>query len=190
MNPLTNFPRLNLLPRLLSQLDQDQRHLVYVVDDDVLYNHSLEFAILGYQGNRKLDIKTYYTGEDCLNDLKSTRPEIVILDYYLNSEVRNAQDGIRVLKQIKEQKPEVYVIMLSNQERLDIAVSCLKCGAYDYVLKNESAPVRLNLLINLILYSQEMKKKMNNYLKWNLILASLFVLFLFGMIFMAWRYNQ
>ena len=44
-------------------------------------------------------------------------------------------DGIEVLAYVKENNPDVPVIMISGHGDLDLAVDCMKKGAYDYISK-------------------------------------------------------
>lgn len=56
--------------------------------------------------------------------------DIVALDIRLGS-----QDGIEVLKMIKQVAPEVEVFMITGYPSLESAILALKHGAYDYILK-------------------------------------------------------
>jgi two-component system OmpR family response regulator len=71
------------------------------------------------------------------------RPDIVILDYQLNGIDRDAMHGIDTLDRIKAFDPTIPVIMLSGQDSIDVAVNCMHHKAYDYVVKSETAFVRL-----------------------------------------------
>ncbi|MEI7801722.1 MAG: response regulator, partial [Bacteroidota bacterium] len=87
--------------------------------------------------------------EDCLRNL-DLNPDYIILDYNLNSVNTSAANGLEILKKIKEEKPDVFVIFLSGQEKIEIAVDTIKYGAYDYVVKNQSSFLRIeNCLINI-----------------------------------------
>ena len=78
-----------------------------------------------------------------------TAADIVILDYHLNTETKNAMDGIDVLKKIKEINFRIIVVMLSAEDKIKIAADCIKYGAYEYVVKSETAFIRIqNILKN------------------------------------------
>jgi DNA-binding NarL/FixJ family response regulator len=78
-----------------------------------------------------------------------TAADIVILDYHLNTESKNAMNGIDVLKKIKEINFKIIVVMLSAEDKLKIAVDCITYGAYEYVVKSETAIIRTqNILKN------------------------------------------
>src|SRR4051812_32504182 len=87
-------------------------------------------------------IQTYQTGEDAI--AKITAPQdLIVLDYHLDSVDASAMNGLQVLKKLKEKFADVPVIFLSGQEKAEIAANTMKYGAWDYVVKNESAFHRL-----------------------------------------------
>jgi DNA-binding NtrC family response regulator len=85
------------------------------------------------------DVHAFHTGEECIAAIKVRKPGIVFLDYYLNSQVRDAMDGIDVLKAIKELEPETEVVMISGQDKIEVAVNTMKYGAFDYIVKGEGS---------------------------------------------------
>lgn len=120
---------------------------VFVVDDNPL---QLEMIKDHFKNKTHLDIHSLSTGEECLNRLEEN-PEIIVLDYQLDNVNRDAANGLEILKEIKNRKPETDVVMLSGQERIEVAVNSMREGAFDYVIKNESAFLRLEYVINRIL---------------------------------------
>ena len=108
---------------------------IFVVDDDAMFAEMLrEFLArnVGYS------VLVYNTGEDCVAAI-SQNPDVIILDYYLNSVSINAADGMKILEQIKKQKPNVHVIMLSSQESYGTALKTITKGAEQYVIKGKEA---------------------------------------------------
>jgi DNA-binding NtrC family response regulator len=76
------------------------------------------------------------------------KPTIVVLDYLLsNSSKEKHMDGLSALKQINKTSPETFVIILSAQDNIDVALDTLKEGAYDYLSKSETAFIRLKNMI-------------------------------------------
>lgn len=118
------------------------RTLVFLVDDDELY---LKTAQHNLAQNRALDIKSFTSGEQALSAFKSAnkKPNIFVLDYFLSTDANDAASGLEILKKIKQENADVDVIMLSGQEDINVAVNSVKYGAYDYVVKNKSAFIRV-----------------------------------------------
>ena len=82
---------------------------IFLVDDDELYLNMLKIEL---QQNEAFIIETFITGELCLADL-SKKPDVIVLDYYLDGLDKNAKDGIQVLDEIKVINPSIPVVMLS-----------------------------------------------------------------------------
>lgn len=75
-------------------------------------------------------IEVVETEEDFINALEVFNPHIVISDFMLP-----AFDGMRALKISLEKAPDIPVIILTGSMNEDTAVSCIKAGATDYVIK-------------------------------------------------------
>lgn len=131
---------------------------LFLVDDDAVFLKALEIEFLQ---NGDFEIETFSTGENCLASLDHN-PDVVILDYHLDGIVKNAMDGLSTLDSIKKYSAETPVIMLSAQDKIDVAINCMHHDAYDYVVKSETAFVRLKKIITTIFQ----QKKMESELKW------------------------
>jgi DNA-binding NtrC family response regulator len=133
---------------------------LFLVDDDALFLKSLEIDFLSQSD---FEIETFATGELCIANL-SNNPDIIILDFHLNGIDKNAMNGLDTLVAIKEYNVEIPVIMLSSQDKIDIAVKCMHHNAFDYVVKSETAFVRLQKNIATIFSDQKIKKELNWYM--------------------------
>lgn len=134
---------------------------LFLVDDDALFLKSLEIEFLGHAD---FAIETYATGEICLKSI-SHNPDVIILDYLLNGIVENAMNGIETLDKIKEYNPEIPVIMLSSQDKIEVAINCMHHKAFDYVVKSETAFIRLQKIISTIFQYQKVQKELNWYME-------------------------
>ncbi|MBC7640811.1 MAG: response regulator [Flavobacterium sp.] len=133
---------------------------VFLVDDDALLLKTLEVEFLQHGD---FDIETFPTGEKCLENLFKN-PDIIVLDYHLDGIVKGAMNGIATLDKIKEHNIDIPVIMLSSQDKIEVAVSCMHHKAFDYVIKSETAFVRLKKIISTIFKYQKMEKQLNWYM--------------------------
>jgi len=147
-----------------------KRTLVYLVDDDDMY---LKTAVHTLSQNRSFDIKSFTSGEKALAAAKSAKrkPNVIVLDYFLNAEDSNAISGLEILKQVKQDKLDSEVIMLSGQENIDVAVNSVKYGAYDYVVKNKSAFIRVQNDIKRISKQQAKEAEASKLRKFVMILS-------------------
>ena len=124
---------------------------VFLVDDNEVFLKALTLS-LGECFKSEIQIESFSTGEDCLKKIQQnpqTAADIVILDYHLNTDSKNAMNGFDVLKKIKKINSRIIVIMLSAEDKLQIAIDCITYGAYEYVVKSETAFIRTqNILKN------------------------------------------
>ena len=133
---------------------------LFLVDDDILFLKSLEIDFLE---RADFCIETYVTGELCLANL-SHNPDIIVLDYYLDSVDKTAMNGIDTLDIIKALNPNIPVIMLSSQDKIDVAIECMHHSAFDYVVKSETAFMRLQKIITNIFKYQKLEKELSWYM--------------------------
>jgi DNA-binding NtrC family response regulator len=133
---------------------------IFLVDDDALFLKSLEIEFLE---NVDFIIETYSTGELCLENL-SNNPDVIILDYQLDGIVENAMDGLKTLDKIKAFNPKIPVVMLSSQDKIEVAINCMHHKAFDYVVKSETAFVRLQKIITTIFKYQKIEKELSWYM--------------------------
>lgn len=138
-----------------------QKIKLFLVDDDAVYLKSLEieFMELG-----DFIIETYPTGELCIENL-THKPDVIILDYELSGIDKAAMNGIDVLDKIKAYNPEIPVVMLSSQDKIEVAINCMHHKAFDYVVKSETAFLRLKKIIPAIFRYKKMEKQLSWYME-------------------------
>jgi two-component system OmpR family response regulator len=69
------------------------------------------------------------------------------------------------LDKIKAFNPEIAVIMLSSQDKIEVAIECMHHQAFDYVVKSETSFVRLQKIISSLFEFRKMKKELNWYME-------------------------
>jgi len=119
--------------------------LIFIVEDNSIYNKFIANHLRSKKFNR---IESFLSGEECLKNLYK-KPDIVIQDYLLNG-----ISGLDVLKTSKKRSPDSEFIFLSGQDNLNVAVSSIKNGAFDYVVKDRFALEKLIGNINEIMKIQ------------------------------------
>ena len=122
------------------------------------------FLEIEFMEHADFSIETYPTGELCLANL-SHNPDVVILDYHLDGIDKTAINGIETLDKIKTFNPDITVIMLSSQDKIEVAIECMHHQAFDYVVKSETAFVRLRKIITTLFEIKKMKKELNWYME-------------------------
>ena len=74
-------------------------------------------------------------------------------------------NGMDTLDKIKAVNPDIPVIMLSSQDKIEVAINCMHHKAFDYVVKSETAFVRLQKNISTIFRYKKIEKELNWYME-------------------------
>jgi DNA-binding NtrC family response regulator len=140
---------------------KNEKIKLFLVDDDAVFLKLLEIEFLEHAD---FVIETYATGELCMENIKHT-PDVIILDYYLDGIEKNAMNGLETLDKIKAINPDIPVVMLSSQDKIDVAINCMHHRAFDYVVKSETAFMRLQKIITTIFKYKKMEKELKWYME-------------------------
>ncbi len=140
---------------------KNEKIKIFLVDDDAVFLILLEIE---FAEHADFQIETFATGELCLQGLKHN-PDVIILDYHLDGIDKNAMNGVDTLDKIKEVNPDIPVVMLSSQDSIDVAINCMHHRAYDYVVKSETAFLRLQKIITSIFKYKKMEKELKWYME-------------------------
>ena len=99
---------------------------ILVIDDETSILDSLA-GILADEGFTPICVDSAEKG---LHHLKADAVDLVLLDIWMPD-----MDGIEALTQIKEDYPELQVIMISGHGTIETAVQATKIGAFDFIEK-------------------------------------------------------
>lgn len=99
---------------------------VLVVDDDNLICLSLKKILvkMGYQ------VDVCMEGDKVLDKVAEFQPDVILLDIYLTS-----HNGLSLLKILQKEYYHIPVIMITGYSDVKIAVTAMKSGAFDFLLK-------------------------------------------------------
>jgi two-component system, OmpR family, response regulator len=141
-------------------MKNDNKMKLFLVDDDVVFLKLLEIEFLQQPD---FTIETYSTGELCIANLSHT-PDVIILDYHLDGIDKNAINGLETLDKIKRLYADIPVVMLSSQDKIEVAINCMHHKAFDYVVKSETAFLRLQKIISGIFRFKKTEKELSWYM--------------------------
>lgn len=134
---------------------------IYIVDDEAIIRDGISMALEG-----DYRISGFAAAETALDALTADPPDLVLLDIGLPG-----MNGIDALARIKELHPEILVIMITAYEDIQIVISAMKKGAYDYVVKPlhmEGLEVAIKNALETKKLFKEVKTLQERYLKENL----------------------
>ncbi|MDA9698572.1 sigma-54 dependent transcriptional regulator [Candidatus Pelagibacter sp.] len=112
---------------------------ILIVDDNADIRNILNELILdaGYQTRLAANYK------QALNEIDKKIPDVAILDVKLD---KGENDGIELLSYIKSKSKDVPVIIISGHANIEMAVSSLKHGAFEFIEKPFDQPRLLNFI--------------------------------------------
>ncbi|GAA5047091.1 DNA-binding response OmpR family regulator [Thermocatellispora tengchongensis] len=98
---------------------------ILLIEDDPLVRRGLQLALRGH-GH---DVRTADTGEDGLREVRSSAPDLVVLDLMLPG-----IDGVEVCRRVRAAGAVPVIILTARGDDFDV-VGGLEAGADDYVVK-------------------------------------------------------
>jgi two-component system response regulator HydG len=99
---------------------------ILVIDDD----RDICLLLKRFLSKHNFDVAEVYAGKKALDMLHSFSPDLVMCDFRLED-----MDGATLLIKIKEQLPDVPVIIMTGYSDIKTAVEVMKLGAFDYISK-------------------------------------------------------
>ncbi len=130
------------------------KYRILVIDDDGLMREYVQEAMLraGY------DVDTANGGAEGLRLLEAQSPDLVITDLKMTP-----MDGLEVLRQVKLASSTTPVVVMTAYGTIETAVTALKAGASDYILK-PFTPDTVELVVSRALDTVRMSAE-NAYLR-------------------------
>ncbi len=133
----------------------ERNYSVLIVDDEEGIRHGLKT----FFNRRNFDV---YTAEDfdaALNIARSNSLDAAIIDLKL----KGSRTGIDLISELKNIEPEIVIVVITGYGSVDTAVTSMKIGAADYILK----PIDNQKLYDIIIKNLELRnlKNENIYLK-------------------------
>lgn len=164
---------------------EKKKHIdVVIIDDNKLFKLAVKTNLERQFSNKNIKIHVFDVGEKSSERIKRDLPEIVILDYHLDSQIHEAADGIAVLDEIRKISPNSHVIMLTGDSNIDVVIKSFLHGANDYVVKNEMEFEKINQSVQRILNSMEFEKeKKKTVAVKNILLSILIILLILNLYF-------
>ncbi len=99
---------------------------IMIVDDDFNTCQSLT-AALGKEGHQIFEA---HSGKEALEKVRSQEVDLAVIDLMMPG-----MNGLEFFQTLKALHPEVVAIMISAQATVELAVSAIKSGIYDFITK-------------------------------------------------------
>jgi len=101
---------------------------ILIVDDEA----DIRDLVAGILEDEGHGTRTAKNSDEALSAIATRRPSLVFLDIWLQG---SKLDGLQLLAAIKDEHPELPVVMISGHGNIETAVSAIKLGAYDFIEK-------------------------------------------------------
>ena len=119
---------------------------VWVVDDD----RSIRWVLQKALESVAIDVRVFENATDVLNELKNDTPDVLVSDIRMPG-----MDGLQLLDDIKQNIPELPVIIMTAYSDLDSAVSVYEGGAFEYLPKPFDVDEAVDLVQRAIAHHHE-----------------------------------
>jgi two-component system, NtrC family, nitrogen regulation response regulator NtrX len=129
----------------------DKKTDVLIIDDEA----DIRTLIQGILEDEGYASRTAATSEEAYEQINLKVPNLIILDIWLQN---SQDDGIQILKKVRERYPHIPVIMISGHGTIETAVSTIKHGAYDFIEKPFKTD-RLILMVRRALEAAELRRE-------------------------------
>ena len=124
---------------------------ILIVDDEA----DICELVSGLLQDEGYTTRTARDSDSALNAIASRRPNLVFLDIWLQG---SQLDGLQLLGTVKEQHPNLPVVMISGHGNIETAVAAIKQGAYDFIEKPFKAD-RLILVADRALETSRLRRE-------------------------------
>src|ERR1700742_4995365 len=101
---------------------------ILIVDDEA----DICELVAGLLQDEGYSTRTARDSDGAMNEIKARRPNLLFLDIWLQG---SRLDGLQLLDAVKQQHPELPVVMISGHGNIETAVAAIKKGAYDFIEK-------------------------------------------------------
>lgn len=126
----------------------EKKHTYILVVDDEIGMRDMLSVELGDQG---YTVITATNGQEAMTCIKNRKFDLVITDLKMPQ-----MDGLELLENIKSLDSELEVIMATGHGTIESAITAIKNGAYDFILKPYNLD-ELNLLVKKALEKKKLK---------------------------------
>lgn len=127
---------------------------ILIIDDE----RDIRELVAGILSDEGHGTRTTKNADEALAAVAQRRPSLIFLDIWLQG---SRLDGLELLDAIKQQHPELPIVMISGHGNIETAVAAIKRGAYDYIEKPFNAD-RLVLVASRALEALQLRREIRD----------------------------
>jgi len=118
--------------------NKDKDLIVFIIDDNVPYLNLLKKLL----ERPNFSVFTFNTGEECLEYLQ-LQPDLVIVDYHLDSVNPYAMNGDKIAEVIEQRVPKAEIILISADNKFNLISDLHLASTRNIIYKDDSAIVKI-----------------------------------------------
>jgi len=126
---------------------------ILIVDDEADIREGVS-GILSDEGH---NTRTAKNSDEALAAIEARRPQLIFLDIWMQG---SRLDGMQLLEIVKQQHPNLPVVMISGHGNIETAVQAIRLGAYDFIEKPFKAD-RLVLVAERALETSRLRREVS-----------------------------
>ena len=126
-----------------------ERFTIFLLEDNKLFLNSLK-AQLSQSCGGDVDIKAFSDSKTLIENMCDC-PGVVVMDYHLDEE--SSIEGVDLINRLKWSNPSTKLIVLTCEEKVDVAMKCYEAGADNYIKKDLNA---IKVLIKELVYKKDL----------------------------------
>ena len=112
---------------------------ILIVDDE----KDIRDLISGILEDEGYEVRTASDADSAFKAIAAQRPSLILLDIWLKG---SRLDGLEILNDVKHNMPEIPVVIISGHGNIEVAVSAMQAGAYDFIEK----PLKIDHLLMIV----------------------------------------
>jgi DNA-binding NtrC family response regulator len=124
---------------------------VLIVDDEIAVRECIKMIL-----KNDYEVLLAKNAEEAFSQIKEHSPDVILLDIILPG-----LDGLKILERIKQNDPNITVVMVTATTTVKTALEAKKLGAYDFVTKPFDID-ELRLVISRSLFTKTLEQEVKN----------------------------
>ena len=168
-------------------MKKDGKFKIAHIDDDPIILEMVKLILNQYEN---LVVSSYDTAEEFLGAIeKKGKPNLIIVDYFLNSKISSAMSGYKLIEICRKTSDNMPFIVVSSQKKISVGLDLVGLQVVDYIDKTDDFSSKIVKSVNSVIEikQKEAEKKVAERFirkdKNHLIMVSLFFLAIISIIY-------
>jgi DNA-binding NarL/FixJ family response regulator len=143
---------------------------------------------LALASSENIDVYSYHTCEESYKHLHLL-PDIILLDYHMNSRVYDAMNAKDALKHLRTQCPHAIIVLISSEHNMELINEAILHGASKYIRKDQEVYSEVVKIVKKLITHQKTVRIKRRLLR--ALLVSVFLIILvYGLLYLWMEQNQ